>query len=278
LFSHTAHPILTHTTAKEDELRDFFSPVGELVSVIVNQGYGFVEYADAEGAKAAIDQLHRKPFLDAEIELEYAKVQQRRFRLLVSNIPEGASWQSLKDLASDKGFQATYANVFQREKDGTGVIDVATEDELDRAAVELNGAEIDGSAISVEKDPNPPPLRSGPARGRGGFRGGRGDFGGRGGFRGRGDFGGRGGFRGRGDFGGRGGFRGGRGDFGGRGGFRGGRGDFGDRGRGGFRGGRGDYGDRPPRRDFDDRRGGDSYRSREDGDRGYNRDRSPGRY
>ncbi|KNG46913.1 Stem cell self-renewal protein Piwi [Stemphylium lycopersici] len=86
--------------------------------------------------------------------------------------------------------------------------------------------------------------RGGGDRGRGGFRGDRGDRGGgRGG--GRGDFGGRG--RGRGDFGDRGGggFRGGdrggfRGDRGG--GFRGDRGGGGfrgDRGGGGFRGGRG---------------------------------------
>ena len=74
----------------------------------------------------------------------------------------------------------------------------------------------------------------------------------RGGRGGRGGFGGRGGDRGpRKDFGGRGGDRGGRGGFGDRGGDRGPRRDFGDRGP------RKDFGGRGPRRDFGDRdRGG----------------------
>lgn len=112
-------------------------------------------------------------------------------------------------------------------------------------------------------------------------RGGRGGFGGRGGDRGpRKDFGGRGGDRGgRGGFGGRGGDRGPRKDFGDRGprrdfGDRGGRGGFGDRdrdrkfndrnARGGYgdRGGRGGYGsrdDRGGRGNYGDRRGGSRY-------------------
>ncbi|EOA82417.1 uncharacterized protein SETTUDRAFT_173223 [Exserohilum turcica Et28A] len=94
--------------------------------------------------------------------------------------------------------------------------------------------------------------RGGGDRGRGGFRGDRGDRGGGRGS-GRGEFRGRGRGDGRGDFGGGRGEFGGRGDFGGRGGggggggggFRGDRGGFrGDRGgfrgdRGGGRGGRG---------------------------------------
>jgi nucleolin len=84
-----------------------------------------------------------------------------------------------------------------------------------KAAMDLNGTELDGRAVRLDLSTS---GRGGAGGGRGGFRGGD-----RGGFRG-GDRGGfRGGFRG-GDRGGfRGGFRGGdRGGFGGRGGFRGG--------------------------------------------------------
>ncbi|ODV76583.1 uncharacterized protein CYBJADRAFT_114778, partial [Cyberlindnera jadinii NRRL Y-1542] len=82
-----------------------------------------------------------------------------RFRLLVSNMPEGAEWQDLKDFALQKGFEVTYANVFQRENNGTGVLDLATEEELNKALEELNGLDFKGNPIVLEKDPNPPPLR-----------------------------------------------------------------------------------------------------------------------
>lgn len=235
-------------------MRDFFTPIGEITDLVIARGYAFVEFANADQAKQAVAELHQKDFIDGPINLEFAKAKKLRNRLLVSNMPEGSSWQDLKDFAAEKGFTVVYSNVFQRENDGTGVLDLETEDEMVRALEELNGQDFRGAAIGLERDPNPPTMR---ANREGGFRGGRGGFGGD-------RFGDRG-------FGGRGGFRGGRGGFGGRGG------------RGGFRGGRGGYGgDR-----FGGRDGGrDSYRSRDDfggdrgdrGDRGYNRDRSPGRY
>lgn len=240
-------------------MRDFFSPIGEITDLVIARGYAFIEYANADLARQAIADLHQKPFGELPISLEYAKAQKPRYRILVSNMPQGSEWQDLKDFATQKGFEVSYANVFQRENDGTGVLDVASEDELAKAIEELNGQDFRGNPIVLEKDPNPPPLRGGASRGgRGGFRGGRGGF--------RGD-------RYGGDRGGdRGGFRGGRGGRGGYGGdrdrgFRGGRGGYGgdrDRGYGGDRGDRGDRdSDRSYRRDdYDDRR----------------RDRSPVRY
>ncbi|KAH3676099.1 hypothetical protein WICMUC_002396 [Wickerhamomyces mucosus] len=254
----------------EEELRGFFAPHGEILDIQHHRGSAIVEFASPDQAQAGKQAVDGTPLGDRPIVVSFAVLPKPRFRLLVKGLAPGTQWQDLKDFVSDKGVEVTYTNVFSREDEGSGVVDVATEEQLLKALDELNGAELNGSPLVFERDPNPPPLRSGPRRdfsfrgGRGGFRGGR-DFGGRGGFRGgRGGF--RGGFRGgRGDFGGRGGFRGGHGDFGGRGGFRGGRGGYGDR--DGFRGGRGGYGDR------------DNFRSRDDyGDRGYNRDRSPGRY
>lgn len=105
----------------------------------------------------------------------------------------------------------------------------------------------DGDTVAIQRGASPGATRGGGgfrgSFGRGGgaghsFEGGRGAFGG--GRGGRGAFGGgRGGFGdgGRGAFGGRGGF-----GSGGRGAFGGGRGGFGDRGRGAFGGGRGGRG------------------------------------
>jgi len=197
--------------------------------------------------------LNNKQFIDAPLEIQFSRARRERYRVIVSNLPEGSAWQDLKDFVVDQGFEVTFANVHTRENDGTGALEFPTEEQCNDAIAKLNGADFRGSAIGLERDLNPPPIRS--SRGRGGF-------GGRGGF--RGGFGDRGGFRGRGGFGDRGGFRGGfrgRGGFGDRGGFRG-RGGFGDR--GGFRGGRGGFRSRDEGRDG--------------GDRGFNRDRSPGRY
>ncbi|RLG72845.1 MAG: RNA-binding protein [Methanobacteriota archaeon] len=57
---------LSYNTS-EDELREFFSSVGEVVSVRIitdpysgrSRGFGFVEMASEEEAKAAIDSLDR---------------------------------------------------------------------------------------------------------------------------------------------------------------------------------------------------------------------------
>ncbi|CCH41674.1 Polyadenylate-binding protein, cytoplasmic and nuclear [Wickerhamomyces ciferrii] len=247
---------------KEEEIKDFFGPIGEVKEIVINNGFAFVEYNIADDAKRAVEELNGKQFIDAPIEIQFSRARRERHRVLVTGIAEGAQWQDLKDFVVDQGFEVTYANVHTRDNDGTGVLEFPTEEQSADAIAKLNGADFRGSPLGLEKDLNPPPIRTGGFRG--GFRG-RGGFGDRGGF--------RGGFRGRGGFGDRGGFRGGfrgRGGFGDRGGFRGGfrgRGGFGDR--GGFRGGRGG---------FD---GG--YRSRDEGrdfggDRGFNRDRSPGRY
>jgi DNA-binding MarR family transcriptional regulator len=132
---------------------------------------------------------------------------------------------------------------------------------------------LEQKLVAMGDDPNAPrPSRD---RDRGGYRGGRDDRGGRGGYRGgRGGYrGGRDGYRGNRDD--RGGYRGGRDD---RGGYRGGRDD-----RGGYRGNRDDRGGyRGGRDDRGGYRGGRDDRSfskpgfnRDDSRRGY---RNSGRY
>lgn len=251
-----------------EEVQDFFSAAGPIVEVQMMRGYAFIKFEEESGAQKAVADFHDVEFHGQNLIVEMAREKKEdtrgKYRVKVTNLPEGTAWQDFKDFVRDKTeFTPSFAKVFRDYESGEtiGALEFSSSDELNTAIPLLNNSEFQDVTISAEEDTTPfvPPPRRGGFRGgrgfRGGFRGGRGDF--RGGF--RGDF--RGGFRGgRGDF--RGGFSGGRGDF--RGGFRGGRGDF----RGGFRGGRGGY-----RGGFDRESRGedrDSYSS--------NRERSPTRY
>ena len=70
---------------------------------------------------------------------------------------------------------------------GFGFVTFAEEDMATEAVNSLNGSELDGRTIRIDKANE---------RGEGGGRGGRGGGGGRGGYRGGGGGGGRGGYRG----------------------------------------------------------------------------------
>ncbi|OEJ83188.1 Nucleolar protein 3 [Hanseniaspora opuntiae] len=204
---------------QEHEIIDIFSPFGNIKEIKIVKNFVFIEFDNAESAKKAMVEIQGKKFADRPLEIVFAKLPMVRHRMLIKGLSESTSWQDLKDFGNSKGYQVTFAAANGRDQMGEGVLEFASEEDLNKALESMQGEDWNGQILAVEKDLNPPPIRK-----SSGFRGGRGGF--RGGFRG-----GRGGFRG--------GFRGGRGGFGGdRGGFRGG---FGGE-RGGYRGGRGGFG------------------------------------
>ncbi|KAK6465262.1 hypothetical protein DFJ63DRAFT_310361 [Scheffersomyces coipomensis] len=257
----------------QDDLRDHFASVGPITDVLVIKDFAYITFEAVDDAQRAVETLNGSTFDGQDLQVELARPRREdtrgKYRVKITNLPEGTAWQDFKDFVRDKTtYTATFAKVFRDYESGEtiGGLEFGSAEELEQAIPLLDKAEYQGTEIGAEEDTSPfvpPPPRTGGFRGgrggfeRGGFRGGRGGFD-RGGFRGgRGGFD-RGGFRGgRGGFD-RGGFRGGRGGFD-RGGFRGGRG-------GGFRGGRGGF-DRGDRGEF----------RRDDRD-SYQRDRSPTRY
>ena len=72
--------------ATEDELRDLFATVGDVASVAIitdretgrSKGFGFIEMADDDLAKAAIDQLNGKELAGRSISVSEARPQQPR--------------------------------------------------------------------------------------------------------------------------------------------------------------------------------------------------------
>ena len=245
-----------------EQVQDHFSRAAPVVDVRMMEGYAFVTFENEEDAKQAIELLGETELDGNKLQIEFARERKEdtrgKYRLSITNLPEGTAWQDVKDFVREKtNCPVNYVKVHTdfETRETTCSLQFESAEDLQNAIPLLDKSIFNDVTIGAEEDTSPwvPP----PPRGRGGFRGR-----GRGGFD-RGFRGGRGGYdRGFGD---RGGFRGGRG------GFRGGRGGYGDRGdRGGFRGGRGGYGDRGDR-GFD--RG--SY-----GDRGgsYERERSPTRF
>lgn len=118
-------------------------------------------------------------------------------KLYVGNLPFSVTEGSLSDYFGSVGAVESCRIITDRDSGrskGFGFVEMATDEEAQKAIDELNGKELDGRALTVN-EARPEQPRSG---GFGGGGGGRGGFGGGGGGRsgGRGGFGGGGGGRG----------------------------------------------------------------------------------
>lgn len=128
-------------------------------------------------------------------------------KLYVGNLPFSVTEGSLSDYFSQSGAVESCRIITDRDSGrskGFGFVEMATDEEAQKAVDDLNGKELDGRALTVN-EARPEQPRSGGFGGGGGSRGG---FGGGGGSRG-GFGGGGGGSRGGGGGGGRGGRGGG---------------------------------------------------------------------
>ncbi|OKL58202.1 hypothetical protein UA08_06769 [Talaromyces atroroseus] len=216
----------------EEWLRREFEEFGELAGVRImterdtgrSRGFGYVEFADAAGAKAAYEGKKDAEIDGRTINLDYAKPRdnnnqaprekaQNRARsfgdqtspesntLFVGNLSFGVDENAVREVFQEqgdiRGIRLPTDPESGRPK-GYGYVEFSSVDEARQALTDLQGTEIGGRSIRLD-------FSTPRAQGDGG-RGGRGGFGGRGGGRGgdRGGFGGRGGRGGRGGFGGRG--------------------------------------------------------------------------
>lgn len=123
-------------------------------------------------------------------------------KLYVGNLPFSATDQTLMDVFTPYGAVESARVITDRmsgRSKGFGFVEMTQDADAEKAIAELNGAQLEGRAMTVNEARPMEPRES-----RGGFGGGRGDRGGfgGGGGGGRGDRGGRGGFGG-GDRGGR---------------------------------------------------------------------------
>jgi len=226
-----------------DWLRTEFADCGEILDVRVitdrdsqrSKGFAYVEFANAEGANAAlalagkdidgrairVDLSESRPKKEAGAKsFNQAPTGDASDTLFVGNLSFQATEDDLRGAFAECGEIISVRLPTDRETGqakGFGYIQFSSVEEA-KGAIAFNGTELAGRACRLDFAGKKPEGNGGGFGGDRGGRGGRGGFGG-----GRG--GGRGGFGG--DRGGRGGRGGGRGGFGGDRGGRGGRGGFG---------------------------------------------------
>ncbi|GAA5887280.1 hypothetical protein JCM5296_004586 [Sporobolomyces johnsonii] len=80
------------------------------------------------------------------------------YRLVVSGLRDGTSWQDLKDFARQVG-SCSFSDVDRRDP-SIGFIEFASRADADEAIRTLSGTELNGGVVTVAEDPDAPPPRS----------------------------------------------------------------------------------------------------------------------
>ncbi|OLL26252.1 Pre-mRNA-splicing factor srp2 [Neolecta irregularis DAH-3] len=205
-------PNLPRDTERTDVER-LFKGYGDVREVKLMSGYGFVEFSDPRDAKDAVNDFSMaldstdalmslgdgKEFRGERINVEFARASRRREydergppreresrfprprrtgnRVLIEGLSPETSWQaSFRDFMREAG-EVTFSDV-PRDRDGRGVVEYDTADDMKKAIETLHGKECKGIVISVKEDPNPlddPPFSSRVQR-EDRFGGGRGGY------------------------------------------------------------------------------------------------------
>ncbi|KAJ3051854.1 hypothetical protein HK097_007143 [Rhizophlyctis rosea] len=171
----------------EREVRKLASEFGHVRDVRLLSGFAFVEYDNEKDAKDCVRHLDGERFLHERIVVEPARLKGRHherspspvrradryepgrrrggrsrsppprkgavlsrtpYRVNVYGLPSRTSWQSLKDLMRKAG-EVTYADVDSRT--GDGLVEFASEKDVDEAIKILHETEYEGVKIEVKK-------------------------------------------------------------------------------------------------------------------------------
>ena len=103
-------------------------------------------------------------------------------RLFVGNLPRSVTDSALSEFVTNAGFQVVSATVIRDkmtgESRGFGFVELADEEDMQRAIQGLNGQSLEGRPLTVnEARPQRTGFSGGSHRGGGGQRGGGGRFG-----------------------------------------------------------------------------------------------------
>jgi arginine/serine-rich splicing factor 1/9 len=149
--------------------------------------FAFIEYGDYRDAEDAVRSRDGRDFMGSRLRVEVARGRPERrdrfddrgrgrgpppnatgFRICVRGVPDGTSWQDLKDHFR-KIAPPLYADVKRSRNGPLGVVEFETGSDMDRAIREMDGSHFRGrfgeGTIRVEEDKFGPPSR-GPPRGR----------------------------------------------------------------------------------------------------------------
>ncbi|KAF8623559.1 hypothetical protein AX15_006329 [Amanita polypyramis BW_CC] len=155
---------------RSDDVLKFFEGYGRIIDCRVMTGFGFVEFETSKDAEDAVHNFNGKPFMGANIVVEFAKESRPRrdvyegershgaprsrrppgIRLIVTGISRDTSWQDLKDFGRDAG-SVSFADI-DRDFPGQGILEYLSRDDADHAVKELDGKELRGRPVRVAYD------------------------------------------------------------------------------------------------------------------------------
>ncbi|TRY49808.1 RNA recognition motif domain containing protein [Cryptosporidium tyzzeri] len=161
----------------EQDLKDFFSKVGEIKKLELKQRFCFIEYEDETQAEAAHRELDgvefggqviavqphdpmvrnketnaaNKPQYNRPLPSDGRGPPRKHFRVCVFNLDDNASWRDLKDYGRQIG-EVNYSAVFHYQGQKVGVVEYLTVEEMKRALEEIPNLPFLGKSIRVEED------------------------------------------------------------------------------------------------------------------------------
>jgi len=171
-------------TASRLDVEDHFGSLGpKPVDVKLLNGYGFIEFDSVNDAEDAMREFDGRDFMGDRLLVQFAKASADRrpryddggsrdsyrsggdsrgggggrsqgWRLQISNLPNGCSWQDLKDFARTAG-SVHYAEV-SRQDASEGVIEYMSFTDASAAVKQLDGVDMRGSVVRVIEGTAPP--------------------------------------------------------------------------------------------------------------------------
>ncbi|KAH8106124.1 hypothetical protein BXZ70DRAFT_918318 [Cristinia sonorae] len=158
---------------KGEDLRKLLSVYGEIKSVNLRYGYGFVEFESPDDARDVVEIFSKQPFMGSSIKVEMAKTKTRqgsaetcetrvgrvrkgrkvsrmntdiRYPVIVDNMNKSTCWQQLKDFGRIPGIEVAFGDIDKIHR-GRGFLEYHSQEDADRAVQELNGRELNGNIV-----------------------------------------------------------------------------------------------------------------------------------
>lgn len=151
------------SSTTEDDMAEAFGKFGPIRKIDLKPGYSFLFYEDARDADVAIREMNGQELngkkLLVEMAIDSKSAQRERdgkpakrldLRISVTGMDTRLSWQDLKDWARAAG-DVTFANVFVRDGQPTGVVEFFDEQGLNNALNTLEGIPLNGANVRVAK-------------------------------------------------------------------------------------------------------------------------------
>ncbi|CAF9923684.1 MAG: hypothetical protein GOMPHAMPRED_003420 [Gomphillus americanus] len=155
---------LPRDVTKEDIQEHFKSHgAGNITEVKLMNGFGFIEYDDAMDARDVVPAFHGTDLKGQRLTVQFARGPRPRepygapervhprprrtqFRMELTGLADGTSWQDLKDFARQSGLDVVYSEV-GRGNDGRGFVEFETSADLRTAVEKLDNTEFKGQAV-----------------------------------------------------------------------------------------------------------------------------------